>query len=120
MTWALCVGCGGLKFVVWRACRLCHTESSGDMNMDLAFSSHSLPVPLLHTLGKAMKAICEACTDKRERRFAFLKFVSDDFPVIGTIRLPPDLEAKIPALSESIDLPSNEEREKARQMLERR
>jgi len=42
VTWALCLNCGEVKFGAICPCPKCNVESTGDMNLDIAFSDHHM------------------------------------------------------------------------------
>ena len=44
MTWALCLNCGEKKFGAICPCPSCQAESTGDINLDIAFSDHHMSV----------------------------------------------------------------------------
>jgi len=75
MTMALCMNCGDIKWGAWCPCPNCRVASSGDQNLDIAFSDHCVSVEQLDLLGDIVRQIATHCDDSDLRFAAFLKYV---------------------------------------------
>ena len=73
--------------------------------MNLAFSDHHLSGITLREFGSVVKTINLACQDPQLAYWIFVKHVSDHHPSILTADLPPELEAKIEAVTRGLILP---------------
>jgi len=90
MTWALCLNCGETKFGAICPCPSCQTASTGDMALDIAFSDHRMTVETIKELGEVVRAIQRVCDDDELRFWAFIAFVSTNFPEILHVDLKPE------------------------------
>lgn len=108
MTTALCLYCGGLKWGALNNCDECNAPSTGNMDVDIAFSDHNHSERDLRALGSAIKAIHAVEGNAKEHMWAFLQYVSTHHPSI--LRVEPSdalqqpiarilAEAKIPPIT---------------------
>ena len=98
MTMALCFNCGHTKFGAICPCPECGTASTGDMNLDIAFSDHRLSVATLGAFGEVVRAIRRACDDDHLRFWSFIRFVSVNHPDILGVDQPPEQRAACDAV----------------------
>jgi hypothetical protein len=120
MTMALCFNCGHTKFGAICPCPECNVASSGDMNLDIAFSDHRLSVPTLGAFGDVVRAIRRVCKNDQLRFWSFIRFVSVHHPDILGVQMPPEQQTECDAiLSRAHPPPVHvEESEQARFMRE--
>ncbi len=90
MTWALCFHCGGTKFGAICPCPKCGVASTGDMELDIAFSDHYLSTATLQAFGEVIRAIRRVCEDDQLRFWSFLWYVSTRHPQILRDELSPE------------------------------
>lgn len=90
MTWALCFNCGATKFGAICPCPECSVASTGDMNLDIAFSDHRMSVDSLKAFGAVVRAIRAVCLDEQLRFWSFLRVVSLRHSEILSVRLAPE------------------------------
>lgn len=76
MTWALCFNCGATKFGAICPCPDCQLASTGDMNLDIAFSDHYLTEATLKGFGAVVASIRRVCDDDQLRFWSFIHYVS--------------------------------------------
>jgi hypothetical protein len=93
MTMALCFNCGHTKFGAICPCPECGVASTGDMNLDIAFSDHWLSVATLGAFGEVVRAIGRVCDDPQLRFESFLRFVSAHHASLLNVTLPPEQQA---------------------------
>lgn len=98
MTMALCFNCGETKFGAICPCPQCGVNSTGDMNLDIAFSDHWLSVATLGAFGEVVRAIQRVCDDNQLRFASFLRFVSVNHTSILSVTLPPEQQAACDAV----------------------
>ena len=98
MTMALCFNCGHTKFGAICPCPECNIASSGDMNLDIAFSDHRLSVATLGAFGDVVRAIRRVCDDDKLRFWSFIRFVSVNHPDILGVNMPPKQQAACDAV----------------------
>lgn len=77
MTIALCFHCGKTKFGALCPCGECGGGASGNLNLDILFSDHRMPVASLEKFGSVIQRIEEVEQDPMVRFWAFIKYVSD-------------------------------------------
>ena len=94
MTWALCFNCGATKFGAICPCPECSVSSTGDMNLDIAFSDHRLSEETLKGLGEVVRAIRGACPDDKLRFWSFIYYISTRHPEILRVEMPPEQERR--------------------------
>lgn len=105
MTWALCFNCGEVKFGAICPCPKCDVKSTGDMNLDIAFSDHNLSKATLEDFGKVVAAIHAASDDDELCFWTFIRYVSINHPSILGVKLEPEAAQKCDALLARITLP---------------
>jgi hypothetical protein len=90
MTWALCLNCGETKFGALCPCPACQAGSTGDINLDIAFSDHHMSVETIKEFGEVVRAIRRVCEDDESRFWSFISFVSTNHPEILQVELAPE------------------------------
>ncbi|MCA8986967.1 MAG: hypothetical protein KDA78_04970 [Planctomycetaceae bacterium] len=105
MTWALCLNCGEVKFGAICPCPRCHVDSTGDINLDIAFSDHRIAKETLSELGGVVAAIHEVSADDEICFWAFIRYVSVNHPSILSVDLNPDAEVKCDEVLKQAHLP---------------
>jgi hypothetical protein len=105
MTWALCFNCGEVKFGAICPCPKCDVQSTGDMNLDIAFSDHNMTKETLEDFGKVVSAIHSKSDDAELCFWTFIRYISLNHSSILGVDLKSDLAQKCDALLESISLP---------------
>lgn len=105
MTWALCFSCGEIKFGAICPCPACEVASSGDMNLDIAFSDHRLSMRQLRHFGAVVEAINGVEFDPEARLVTFLTYITREHPDMLEIEVGPELQARCEATLASLDLP---------------
>jgi hypothetical protein len=108
MTWALCLNCGEVKFGAICPCPKCGVASTGDMNLDIAFSDHNIHKESLHQLGSVIAAIHQVSTDDELSGWAFIYYISTQHPTILGVNLAPELRQKCEQLLSRAQLPAVE------------
>lgn len=98
MTLALCFNCGHTKFGAICPCEECLVATTGDMNLDIAFSDHRLSVATLGAFGAVVRAIRRVCDDDKLRFWSFVRFVSIHHPDILGVSMPPEQAAACDAV----------------------
>jgi hypothetical protein len=68
----------------------CQAVSTGDFNLDIAFSDHRLSRSTLEQLGAVIKAIARRTDDQELRFWSFIHYVSSNHPSILSVTLQPD------------------------------
>ena len=116
MTKALCFKCGEVKFGAICPCPKCQVTSTGDMNLDIAFSDHQMGEETLRELGKVIAAIRSIATDDNLGTWAFIYYVSTKFPTILGVELAPEVQTKCQQLLGRITLPTVTMRPSPRQV----
>jgi hypothetical protein len=105
MTWALCFHCGEVKFGAICPCPKCQVPSTGDMNLDIAFSDHNMTKATLEDFGKVVAAIHAKSDDPELCFWTFIRYISMNHSSILGVELKPDLAEKCDALLASLSLP---------------
>lgn len=90
MTWALCLNCGDTKFGALCPCPACQAGSTGDVNLDIAFSDHYMAVETIKEFGEVVRAIRRVCDEDQLRFWSFIAFISSHHPEILNVELTPD------------------------------
>jgi len=98
MTMALCFNCGHTKFGAICPCPECGVASTGDMNLDIAFSDHRLSVATLGAFGEVVRAIRRVCDDDGLRFWSFIRFVSVNNSEVLGFEQPPEQQAECDAV----------------------
>jgi hypothetical protein len=120
MTMALCFNCGHTKFGALCPCPECNVASTGDMNLDIAFSDHHMSVATIGAFGEVVRAIRRVCEDDQLRFWSFIRFVSVHHGDILGVQMPPEQAAECDAVLVRAQPPpvTVEESERARYMRE--
>jgi hypothetical protein len=104
MTMALCLNCGTVKFGAICPCPRCSVASTDNIQMDIAFSDHHLPLKKLEELGGVLKRIAKVCGgDAQLRGMSFLAYVTDREPGILRIELKPEHVDRVKRVLEQAD-----------------
>ncbi|HBJ38783.1 MAG TPA: hypothetical protein DDZ51_29350 [Planctomycetaceae bacterium] len=106
MTWALCFNCGEVKFGAICPCPKCEVASTGDMNLDIAFSDHNMTKATLENFGKVVETIQSSSSDKELCFWTFIRYISTNHPSILGVELKPELATKCDSLLSQIELPA--------------
>ena len=105
MTRALFLYCGEVKFGASCPCPKCGAESTGDVNLDIAFSDNRMAKETLGELGRVVAAIHVASTDDKLCFWAFIRYISlHHFSILG-VDLKPDVQVKCDAILAQARLP---------------
>jgi hypothetical protein len=91
-------------------CPACQAGSTGDFNLDVAFSSHRLSHHTLEQLGAVIKAIGARTSDSELRFWAFMHYVSTRHPEILTVDLKSDVRKRVEAVLAGLVVPPVEVR----------
>jgi len=97
MTMALCLFCGELKFGALCQCEECGEGSTGEMEIDIAFSDHRMTKKSLIALGRIVKHINESEAKPQEVKFwVFLKYIAVTCPglLVGDFDFPKEVESE--------------------------
>jgi len=105
MTMALCINCGDIKFGAICTCPNCKVASSGNMDLDIAFSDHNYDVVTLKEFGSVVRLISSATEDPPLRFWSFLHYISENHPSILRVELEPELKTEIAATLSKVVLP---------------
>lgn len=105
MTWALCFNCGEVKFGAICPCPKCQVASTGDMNLDIAFSDHNMTKKTLQEFGKVVAAIHSQSDDADLCFWTFIRYISVNHSSILAVELAPDAARKCDALLARTSLP---------------
>jgi hypothetical protein len=95
-----------MKFGAICPCPECNVTSTGDMNLDIAFSDHRISAATIEAFGNVIRAIRRICDDDQLRFWAFIRFVSVNHPTILRVELSPDDQARCDAVLERAHPPS--------------
>lgn len=106
MTWALCFNCGEVKFGAICPCPKCDVTSTGDMNLDIAFSDHNMTKGTLEDFGKVVAAIHRESDDAELCFWTFIRYISINHSSILGVDLNPDVAQRCDALLSRISLPT--------------
>jgi hypothetical protein len=94
--------------VKWGAivpCPECNVGSTGDINLDIAFSDHRMSVSTLTAFGEVVMAIRRVCEDDRRRFWSFIRFVSANHSDILGVQMSLEEAAACDAVLASADPP---------------
>lgn len=116
MTWALCFNCGATKFGAICPCPECESASTGDMNLDIAFSDHRLSEDTLKAFGAVVASIRRVCDDDQLRFWSFIHYVSTRHPEILGVNMPAEQRDRCEAVVARVNPPpvTVEESERAK------
>ncbi len=98
MTMALCFNCGHTKWGAIVPCPECNVASTGEMNLDIAFSDHRMAVSTIGAFGEVVRAIRRVCEDDHLRFWSFVRFVSVNHGDILGVQMPPEQAAECDAV----------------------
>lgn len=98
MTWALCLNCGATKFGAICPCPECQVTSTGDMNLDIAFSDHRMSKATLGAFGEVVRSLGRVCQNDQHRFWAFIHYVSTHHPDILGVKLSPEARQRCEAI----------------------
>ena len=98
MTWALCFNCGATKFGAICPCPECQFASTGDMNLDIAFSDHRLSQNTLKAFGAVVASIRRVCDDDQLRFWSFIHYVSTRHPDLLSVNMPAEQSERCDAV----------------------
>lgn len=104
MTMALCFNCGDVKFGALCPCPKCQVASTGNPQLDIAFSDHHYAKETLEEFGAIIRTMGAVIEDPDLRFKAFIHYVSDRHPEILTVNLEPEVESRIESLLADIVL----------------
>jgi len=109
MTRALCLDCGSIKWGALNPCPKCKSQSTGNPNLDIAFSDHVTSSATLEDLGKIIQGInAHEEVSQDVRRWAFLAYVTERCPQILKADPPESLKSQVDEFYDSLDLPAVE------------
>lgn len=94
MTKALCFNCGHTKLGAICSCEKCNAGSTGDMDLDIAFSDHQMSAATIAAFGNVIRAIGQVCEDDQLRFWSFIRFISVNHPQILGVQMPPERQAE--------------------------
>ncbi len=115
MTAALCINCGHIKFGAFNPCPNCQTSSTGNLDLDIAFSDHQLSQKALESLGLVIQRIREICDDDQVRFWTFLYYISKNHPSILSLQeVEPKMKNTAIELLSRIELPQIDMRKEDR------
>jgi len=106
MTWALCFQCGATKFGAICPCPECSVATTGDMNLDIAFSDHNMSKKTLEQFGEVVRAIHRVCDDDQLCFWTFIHFISTRHSNILGVDMPPDRSAHCARILEKANPPA--------------
>jgi hypothetical protein len=117
---ALCFHCGQTKFGAICPCPDCGVSSTGNIQLDIAFSDHHLSVATIGAFGEVVRALRRVCPDDKDRFWAFIQYVSTHHPDILLIESPAEEGARLARIAALANPPPVviEESERARFMRE--
>jgi hypothetical protein len=105
MTLALCFRCGNVKFGAICPCERCGLSSTGNIQLDIAFSDHHLSHQQLQFFGSVVEAIRKVSDDDVGGFWTFIRYVSAHHPSILTANVPPDLVDRVNAITAKVEWP---------------
>jgi hypothetical protein len=120
VTMALCFHCGQTKFGEICPCPDCRVSSTGNIQLDIAFSDHHLSVATIGAFGEVVRALRRVCPDDKDRFWAFIHYVSTNHPDILHIESPAEEGVRLAQIATLANPPPVviEESERARFMRE--
>lgn len=83
---------------------MCDAKTSGDYELDITFSDHTIPTKMLRELGAVVMAIREVSDDPVECHWAFLRYISVHHPSILTITLEDDMPQRVARILDAITI----------------
>jgi hypothetical protein len=106
LTFALCFGCGHLKFGALLPCAECQAGPTGQNELDITFSDQVFTVETLREFGDFVQTL-HALTERREVQFwAFMQFLTEEHPSILTADTPVELRPMVTELLAHVGTPA--------------
>ena len=105
MTDALCFRCGNTKWGALCDCLHCGMGSTGDVNLDIAFSDHHLSHEQLQYFGSVIEAIRNVNDDDGVCFWTFIRYVSENHADILTAIVSDDLKDKVDQVHAKVSWP---------------
>ncbi len=105
MTWALCLNCGEVKFGAICPCPKCELASTGNMQLDIAFSDHHVSLESLRELGAVITAIHDQSSDSNLCFWTFIHYIAVYHPSILDVELKPEMKTRCEDLLRLVALP---------------
>lgn len=105
---ALCLNCGEIKFGALCPCSKCAAPANSNIDLNIVFSDHLVRVKKLRFLGRILQSINAGCEDPDFRYWAFIYYVSKNFPTILTAKLSPEVVPVFESFLMKCDLPKEE------------
>ena len=105
MTVALCTNCGSTKFGALLPCDECGCGSTGNSDLDIAFTDHYLTEDTLQGFGAVIKCLRQNTQDEGVAFWAFMQHVSENYPEIILAETPSRYSASVQALLDQTELP---------------
>jgi hypothetical protein len=106
MTIALCLNCGETKFGALCPCAKCGVESTGNIQLDIAFSDHHVADDSLKDLGKVIAHFSNRTDDRGVAFWAFIRYVSENHNSILHANIPNEYAERVAAIYAESDIPS--------------
>ena len=98
MTMALCFNCGHTKFGAIVACPECQVSSTGNIQLDIAFSDHHISTSTIGAFGEVIRSISRVCDDDELRFWAFMRFVTLYHREILSVNMDPERAERCDAI----------------------
>ncbi len=109
MTIALCLNCGETKFGTLCPCNKCKCESTGNNDLDIAFSDHYVSAKVLNKYGEVIKMVNSMSGyNKNVKRWVFLKYISEKQSNVLTVKVPDGISNEVDDLYGKIEFPNIE------------
>ena len=105
MTTALCTNCGNLKFGAYLSCEKCGCGSTGNMDLDMAFTDHYVTERTLREFGQVVQTLRFSAKDEATAFWAFMKYVSEQYPEIIIAVVPLKYQKEADAILDRTQLP---------------
>jgi hypothetical protein len=106
MTQALCLNCGEIKFGALCPCPQCQAGSTGNVDLDIAFSDFCIREDILRELGEFLQVIRFRSNDDELVFWTFLHYISQRHPHILKMTLPDDMAGAVMDLYECLPVPN--------------
>ena len=104
MTWAVCLHCGKEKFGALCPCPKCGVASSGNMDLDIVFSTHQMSMRDLRHFGSVVGMLRGQCDDEKVCFWAFLLYVSEKHPDLLNSVPPAEFSERAKELLSKVDI----------------
>lgn len=105
MTLALCFRCGNVKFGAICPCERCGLATTGNMQLDIAFSDHHLSHQQLQFFGSVVEAIRKASDDDQAGFWTFIRYVSTHHSSILNAKVPAELADRVNEITARVEWP---------------